>query len=469
MQKLTKILDPVGKYLIAAVLIIVPLFPKFPLLRIPGTYVAIRFEDVLLLILAIITAIKVIPNLKNFLKDEIVQAFLIFFGVGFLSLIAGASLTETVDFRLGILHWARRIEYLIPFFAGLTLLAKEKVSENLNFYVKILLVVVAITFVYGLGQRYFSFPVIITQNEEYSKGIALRWTPGSHINSTFAGHYDLAAFIILVLPIFLTLLVILKDRISQLLLLAVSGMSVWLLIATVSRIGQVAYATALSVSLVLVRKFRALAVILIISIIFAAMSGSLDARFQRVIRVFYEKSGIEKIINSTFGELSEMKSDFVVNAEELTLPASKPGAFVPVSTPTPIFEDVSTSIRLNVEWPRAIRAFLKDPIIGTGYSSIDLATDNDFLRMLGETGILGFFAFWLIFARIAKLFIKEAFPLNQKFRGIELGFMAGLIGAIAGTFVMAFFIDIFEASKFATIFWLILGYAVYFLRNKRYA
>lgn len=462
MQKFLKILEPAGRYLIAAVLIIVPLFPKFPLFKVPGTYVAIRFEDILLLVLGILTVIKILPDLKKFLNDEIVQAFLIFFGVGFLSLIAGAFLTETVDFRLGVLHWARRIEYLIPFFAGLTLLAKEKVSENLNFYIKILLIVVAVAFVYGLGQRYLSFPVIITQNEEYSKGVALRWTPGSHINSTFAGHYDLAAYIILIFPIFLALLVILKDRISRLFLLAVSGMSLWLLIATISRIGQIAYFCAVGVTFILIRKFKALAAILIISLLFAAMSGSLDARFQRLIQVFYQRIGISQI-------LIQAESGFIANAEEITLPASRPEVRIPTPTPTPVFEDRSMSIRLNVEWPRAIRAFSKDPIIGMGYSSINLATDNDFLRMLGETGILGLLAFLLIFARIAKLFIREAFPLIQKFSGIELGFMAGIIGAMVGTFVMAAFIDIFEASKFATIFWLILGYAVYFLRNKKYA
>lgn len=462
MQKFLKFLEPVSKYLIAAVLIIVPLFPKFPLIRLPITYVAIRFEDILLLLLGILTIIKILPDLKNFLKDEIVQAFLIFFGAGLVSLFAGVFLTKDVSLSVGIFHWARRIEYVVPFFAGLTLLAKEKVSENLQFYIKILLIVVVIAFIYGFGQRYFNFPIIITQNEEYSKGIALLWTSGSHINSTFAGHYDLASFIVLIIPILISLLFVFKDTFSRVLLFIASGASLWLLIVSLSRIGQLAYAAAVSVSLILVRKFKALALVLIISLVLAAMSGSLDARFQRLIRVIYDKIGIQNMI-------SDAKNGFTVMAEELTLPASKPNALIPTATPIPVYEDRSTSIRLNVEWPRAIRAFEKNPLIGTGYSSIDLATDNDFLRMLGEIGILGLLSFLLIFARIVKLFIKEAFPLKQKFEGIELGFMAGVVGGVVGTFIIATFIDIFEASKFATIFWLILGYAVYFLKNKKYA
>ena len=79
MSKLLPRFNTVSKYLIAAVLIIVPLFPKFPLIKVPGTYVAVRFEDLLLSILAVLTLVKILPNFKSFFKDTIVQAFLIFF------------------------------------------------------------------------------------------------------------------------------------------------------------------------------------------------------------------------------------------------------------------------------------------------------------------------------------------------------------------------------------------------------
>ena len=42
-----------------------------------------------------------------------------------------------------------------------------------------------------------------------------------------------------------------------------------------------------------------------------------------------------------------------------------------------------------------------------------------------------------------------------------------MIGALAGAFLIAIFIDIFEASKFATIFWLLTGFLVYLLRSKQ--
>lgn len=456
MPKHLSLFDSISKYLIAAVLIIVPLFPKFPLLKIPGSYVAIRFEDVLLVLLAIVLVAKIVPNIKSFLKDDIARAFIVFFGIGLVSLFVGSYLTQTVDFKVGIFHWARRIEYVIPFFAGLLLLKKEKVSDNINFYLKILLLVVGIAFVYGLGQMYLRFPVIITQNEEYSKGVALFWTPGSHINSTFAGHYDMSAFLVIVLPIFITLMFLIKDKISKAILFVVSGSGLWLLINSLSRTGQISYLIAVAVPLLLLRKFKALAAILLISLILIGGSSGLDQRFQRLIYVFTQKA--------TFGRITGYAvPKFTVYAQESAIP-TKRAVPTPTPAPVPVLEDRSASIRLNVEWPRAIRAFLKNPILGTGYSSIDLATDNDFLRILGETGILGLLAFFLIFFRIGQIFVK-ALPLSDKLPPIEKAFIYGLIGGVLGTFLSAIFIDLFEASKFATLFWLILGYGVYLLRN----
>ncbi len=457
MQKLSLLFEKFPKYLIAAVLIIVPLFPKFPLIAIPGTYVAIRFEDILLLLLGILTFIKIIPNIKSFLKDKIVIAFLVYFGIGLVSLLSGAYLTHTVGMGVGIFHLLRRIEYVVPFFAVITLLKKENIKSDLDFYLKLLLIVTVLTFVYGLGQRYLSFPIIITQNEEYSKGIALRWTPGSHINSTFAGHYDLAAVMVLLLPIFITLLFTLKDKISRLFLLITTFSGIWLLVNSISRIAQVSYLLAITTSLILVRKFKGLAVVVIISLAIIVTSSGLEERFGRIFQVYYQKININKSLNY-------IERHFVTLADEISIPGKKANAPVATPTPAPVFEDRSTSIRLNVEWPRAMRAFYKNPILGTGYSSISLATDNDYLRLLGETGLLGLFAFFLIFLRIGQELFK-ATPLTQKFSGISQGFLAGTFGAIIGTFLSSCFIDLFEASKFATLFWLFVGIAVLLVRS----
>lgn len=439
-----------NKYLLAALLIIVPLYPKFPFIKVPGTYVAIRLEDILLFIIGFAVIFKVLPNLKTFLGDKIVKTFLIFFGVGLVSLLSGILITHTVVPTVGLFHWIRRIEYAVPFFAAITLLSKEEVTKNISFYTKILMIVVFITFIYGLGQRYFSFPMIITQNEEYSKGVALLWTPGSHINSTFAGHYDLAAFMVMTLPIFISTFYLLKDKVTKILLLIVTGGGLWLLINSLSRIAQVSYIVSLGVSLFLAKKFKNGILFILVSLILIAMSSNLEARFIRVFDVYYKK--LTSYISIT------------VKADEVTSLVKKSQDLAATPAPMPIFEDRSTSIRLNVEWPRAIRAFVKNPLLGTGYSSIGLATDNDYIRSLAETGVLGLLAFGLVFITILKELFK-VFPLNNKFSGVNLGFFVGVVGSILGAFSSALFLDLFEASKFAILFWFMLGFAVYMARN----
>ncbi len=458
MHKLIEPLNKFFKYLVAALIIIVPLYPKFPLIQVPGTYVSIRFEDFLLAITAIFTFIKIIPSLKKVFDDQITRAMLVFLLIGSVSVLAGVFLTQTVVPSIGVLHLLRRVEYFIPFFAVLAFFPYEK-DKNLEFYVKILIITVFVAFLYGVGQKYLNFPVIVTQNSESSKGIALSWIPGSQLTSTFAGHYDLASYMVLILPILITLIFVVKGKLAKILLSIVSLSGYWLLVNTASRISLVSYLAAICISLFLVKKYKAMIAVVIISLVLSGFSTSLFARYKSLIDVYFQKIKNVKIVETNF-------SNFKISAQELTIPALKETA-PPVSTPIPVLEDRSTSIRLNVEWPGAIRAFFKNPLIGTGYSSVGLAVDNDYLRLLAEVGILGFLGFILILVRIVVVFIS-CLPLTEKLTGIKLGFVAGVIGGFFGSLLNAVFIDIFEASKFATIFWLLIGLAVFLVRDLNY-
>lgn len=455
MQKLLSRLNGLTKYFIAAIILAVPLYPKFPSVRIPGTYVSARLEDFLIATVALLVLINFLPEIKELFKKKIERSVVIFLGVALISLLSGILITQTVVPHIGLLHWARRIEYFIPLFIGL-LYFRGKKEKTLDFFLKVLMIVLVMAFIYGLGQKYLSWPVIITQNEEYSKGVALRWIPGSHINSTFAGHYDLATFLVLLLPIFVSLFFLVKNVPSKVVLFLVIVSGLWLLANAVSRISVVSYLLGVSLALILIRKIKAVPVVILASLLVFSFSSDLLARYTRIIDVTYKKL-IEtpKLINF---------SPSLIYAQETTI-APRKRAPTPTPTPPPVFEDRSTSIRLNVEWPRAIRAFMKNPLLGTGYSSITLATDNDFLRLLGEVGLLGFFAFLLLFARIFYS-LSRILPVSKYFRGVSLAYIGGFMGALPGIFLNAFFIDVFEASKFATIFWLLTGIAISMVRNK---
>jgi len=447
MQKHLELLNKAFKYLVASLLIIVPLYPKFPLLQIPGIYVSVRAEDFLIALIAIFTLIRFIPDIKRLLKNDIARAIAVFLAVGLVSLVAGVFLTKTVVLGIGALHFFRRIEYFVPFFAILAFFPYEK-GKNLGFYVKVLMIVVFVAFIYGFGQMHFGFPVITTQDSESSKGIAMVWTVGSQITSTFAGHYDLAAFMVLVLPILISLIFTIEKKFSKFLLSIVALSGFWLLVNTASRISLVSYLFSICISFFLLKKYKALVFVVLVSIVFSGFSSNLFARYKNLIDVYSTKIRSIKIVEENF-------FDFTVRAQEVS----------PTPVPIPVFEDRSTSIRLAVEWPGAIRAFLKDPLLGTGYSSIGLAVDSDYLRLLAEVGFLGFLGFMLIIVRILFVFVS-AIPLTQNFSGIKLGFVAGTIGGVFGTLLNAVFIDVFEASKFAIVFWLLIGLAICIVKER---
>lgn len=128
---------------------------------------------------------------------------------------------------------------------------------------------------------------------------------------------------------------------------------------------------------------------------------------------------------------------------------------------------LSMGIRLDVLWPQAIKGFLTNPLLGSGYatlvkSNVDEftyaeSTDNDYLRMLGETGILG----TVTFLAILFFLVKQALA-NVKESSRELDLISlGALGAVVAMLVTATYIDIFESSKVAYTFWMIAGLVTY--------
>ena len=441
MQRLLRLPDGFLKYGVAALILTVLLYPKFPLFSFPGISVSVRLEDIV--VLAVFALWLNTLNVRSFLKNNLNRAILLFLIVGLVSLFAGVFLTKTTVFSVGLLHWARRVEYLSAIFIGVS---SVKSRQDLYFYLKLLIVVTVIAFIYGIGQRYFHIPIVTTQNEQYARGIALRWREGAHIVSTFAGHYDLASFLILVFPTFYLLLFSSVETIKKFIphtrpiivravLFGTILMGLWLLTQSASRISIASYLGSTVLALILAGRKKFIPIVLVLSFVFASMSGNLINRYFSILNVYAESE-------ASIQELPE----------ELPSPISEP-----------VVEDRSTSIRLNVEWPRAIRALSKNPITGTGYSSITLATDNDYLRMLGETGILGFASFWLAFGSIV-VYILNHFPSAKSPESI---FVVGIFSAISGVLLNMVFIDILEASKFAICFWLMLGFVIGILRSEK--
>ena len=128
---------------------------------------------------------------------------------------------------------------------------------------------------------------------------------------------------------------------------------------------------------------------------------------------------------------------------------------------------LSMAIRLDALWPQAIKGWQKNPLLGSGYSTLVKtnvgeftyaeSTDNDYLRMLGETGLLGTIAF----LSIIYLVIKYSLSSLKYAEGLVLLFALGAIGATVAMLVTATYIDIFESSKVAYVYWMIAAVVAY--------
>lgn len=394
-------------------LFVVPLYPKFPLLGVGGTFVSVRLED---FVLAGIFGLWIIANIKNKfsdLKTPVGQAILIYWAVGFVSIFAGVFLTKTAVPSLGVLHFLRRIEYMSMYFVGYWAVSNIKQLNNL---VKMILLVGLIVAIYGLGQQFLNWPIISTTNSEFAKGLALSLGEGARINSTFAGHYDLAAFSLF--PLLILLSLIISKNAHRWVMIIGGGLIYWVMLLSASRITFASLVIVSGIFLLRYKKWWGLVLLGIISIVSIFLSPQLAGRYFNLITVARAEEKIIRDVNTVPDALK----------------------------PTQVAEDRSLNIRLKVSWPKAIRAFSKNPILGTGYSSVGLAVDNDYLRVLAETGILGFAAFALVFIRLFKSWLPS-----------KSHFVWAIVCITTGLLLNAVFIDIFEASKIATVFWLITG------------
>ena len=461
------------KYGTAALIMAIPLYPKFPLVNIPGTYVAIRLEDFLIVLVALFWLFSQLRQRLKFIKNDLNQTIIAYLLIGFLSLLSAILITQTVEPHIALLHTVRRVEYLIVFFI---MVASIKSKNDIRFFIQVFLLTAFLVFLYGIGQKFFMFPVISTMNVEFAKGLALRLSPGARISSTFAGHYDLAAYLVLLLPVTMAVVVASQKKLHRVFLLFFYGFLFWLLLASASRISFAAYLGSMTITLVLLKKKAWIIPVIVLSLATSLFATELTDRYAHTLRVSLFKM---EAINIQL-PWSKKPTKIAFEPEPTptpTPPPSEPGVSAPVKTykitptptPTPAGrkyvyygggeegppEDRSTAIRLNVEWPRAIRAFLKNPLLGTGYSSITLATDNDYLRALGEVGLLGFLAFIFILVKIgleARKIVFSKMPIEG-----EKAILIGLVGGVLGFLANALFIDVFEASKVAITFWLLMG------------
>lgn len=466
MDKLSQIFNKYLFWLVLGLFIFIPLYPKFPLLNVSGTYVAIRAEDILIALVTICWFIAILPKLKTFLRRTLTQSMLLFWFIGLISLFSGIFITQTVVPHIGFLHFLRRIEVMVLMFISMQAFTN---MWQIKLWLKVMLLVTLIIVLYAFGQQWLSFPVISTTNREFSKGLILFLTPGARVNSTFAGHYDLAAYLAFVLTIAAVMLVYFKDKITRISTGIVFILSFIVLTLTAARISFVAALVGIISSFWLIGQKKLIFVIIGLTLIAFVISPELRHRVVATITVNLLGGGGQKYTIPTQKPVLQDASESADQKFSLENAASSSATYsgIPVdiapgepinSTELGVYR--SFGIRLDVEWPRAIEAFFKNPFLGTGYSSITIATDNDYLRALGETGLLGVLSFGLVWFII----IKKLWLFIKKPKSLSVYLIIGILCVILGVFINSTFIDILESSKVAQLLWLLIGVGLAILK-----
>lgn len=442
--RISTLLDSFFKYLFAAVLIFIPLYPKFPLFTVPFSSVAVRAEDFLIALVWGVFFLKLIFKRKiNF--PRITFQFFVFFFVAFASCLSAIFITKNVQPVIVLLHLFRRLEYMSVFF--LIYFAGREAGTR-RYYLELILLPAIGVFLYGIAQIYLGAPVISTMDTEASKGIALTLRPGVTLNSTFAGHYDLAVYLTMVLTFLMAISSQIQTWLKRLPFIGLFIMFLWLFMQAGSRISLPSLLLSVCVVTYFYRKYLLGLLFGCLILGFIATSPQYVDRFKSIFNLFVSKI--------TYVVLAP------VYAQENATVSATPTPVTDNSTLSPVKpQDISTSIRFNVEWPRAIRSFYKNPFFGTGYSSITLATDNDYLRSLGETGLLGLLSFLALLLGIGKHLWEKV----KTVKGIDKIIIVAAIGIFVAFLTTATFIDVFESSKIAILFWAFMGLAFSIKQN----
>lgn len=490
-------------------LVFIPLYPKWPLFDIlPGYNVRVRLEDILILLVNGYFVFQLFRRRLNLNRAPLLKPILIYLFIGFLSTLSALFITQTVNSEIIqiaklYLHWFRRIEYFSLFFIFFFAL---KSAKQILIYIYLLMFTILAVSVYGFGQKYLFWPAYSTMNREFSKGIALYLTEHARVLSTFGGHFDLAGYIMLTLIPLIIIGFVYQKKIVRYLAFIIAIFEYWLLILTASRTSWIAYILGLSVAfglLIFKKKFfwAFTRWLLVVSLSFFIMIsfGDLSERFSHILKM----EGVKALLMKPFR--SPPKNGLALNpnltpeqqlnivATNSDMPPSTQLPSPPPDRPLDVYDDtylklqaylattsgetfsvnysanalkygLSAGIRMDTLWPNALKALKQNPLLGTGYSTLVKAhvweftiaesTDNDFLRLLGETGLLGFSAFMIILGTIIKI-LWQAFKTTAN--SLHYALFGSGIAITVGLLANAIYIDVFEASKIAYTYWSLIG------------
>lgn len=481
-----------------AFIVAISLVPKFPIQRVEYTYIKIRIDDVLPVVVGLVFAIQWMRR-KIKLQTRYMLHVLLFWVAVFASFAWGYYELHTIRqpvFNVGLLHSLRRIQYMFIFFVAMSAVVSE---ARFRTYMKTYLITLGLVVLYGLGQKFpfvwnnsqFCLPSIQSMNPAYVDGRLLCLSISDRINSTFGGHFDLAGYLTFSIPIIIGYYFSRAKRSYVFLFIG----ALLALLYTSARSSFMAYAGSITLMIFYARRWKFYLFVIAVTVALLFTTKDMTKRFAQTFQVktvfVNEQSGQEQVsqkisvdnlpagnakinVNNSLTKkltakqttqisqdeiekaaLNEAIEEAKRNGETLTteqLQARADAISKYIKPQQLLLCDISCSTRLQVEWPRAIAAFQTSPLLGTGPYSLTEATDNDILRWLGEFGLFGTLVFVALLYRISRSTWTFAHRVKED-KYVYLGFVFGIIALLAN----ALYVDVFEASKIAYNFWTVAG------------
>lgn len=413
-------------------LICIAILPKINIISVIKNATGIRIEDLLIAIYILLEIVTTIRNrkIKNTSKDfaKILKAFSIYFLCVTISSIYGV-INGWVNPLVTLLYLIRKIEYFCMILIGFKYMNKYK---NFDKFIKVADLVVIVHFIFSvlqLGGIMGSF----------NAGEAKETLTQGRVSSTFNGAYEFSAFLLLLLPVYLNKILNLKEHKVKNYILV--GMIVFDILISESRssllIGafiillMILKAKKVTIQKVVQRSFLVLLALIVI-----------------IVGISTNNINLERFENLSINSIIEMlKITWEYKSFDNYLATGDWYGYSPYTLTdiTNMGIDASLYVRVS-HWMQMIDGLIESPIVGLGASISGTAADGNYIRILCESGILGFVMWCNLLICIYKTLKDE----NNSAKTIsKYAFISIVIGAVL--------IDIFEASKVMMTFWFMLG------------
>lgn len=460
-------------------IVAIVLVPKFPLLS-TDSPVPIRYDD-LFIIPPLLTTLFIIYKNKSwrgFLSAHLTKVIFLWLVVMLLATVLGILRGTLESPVVSFLFWLRYIQYFSIFFVGIAVLRS---SQDLpKFFLTLVGLIIPIG-IYAIGQRLGIWGGYggAFYNYQFLAGVDRAF-------ATFAGPYELAAYLVLTIPIVVAISFGLKNIWQKFVWASIFIISTLALSYTAARTPLASVFVGVSFLTIFITGWKRrvwaifLAVFLVVVPFFlsdtlASRAGELMATLQSFGRsIVYNTSQPSNgpFVSTTSSQPNSMgqtptktqPEDGIFNFIQ-GLVGEEDGSILgdlPQNSPQVAVEP-SLKWRVDNLWPQAIDQFRHNIFMGGGLYSSGISVDSTYLTLLGETGLIGIvFFFWVIWEIFRLLFsnIRKADGLNKL---LLIGFLGGIVALL----VNALFIDVFRASKIAYIFWFLIGISVKYLEMRQ--